>query len=107
MVHMFLWYLIYGHPLNGTQQKGGSDGERNSSKQGLDANAAVLEAQQDGILEIASTAANSEASVKETEVDLSNQSGKERHILAFLQALLWFSAALPQLFDNMISMKAL
>uniref|UniRef100_A0A8B9MV60 General transcription factor IIIC subunit 1 n=1 Tax=Accipiter nisus TaxID=211598 RepID=A0A8B9MV60_9AVES len=49
MVHMFLWYLIYGHPLNGTQQKGGgSDGEKKGSKQGLDVNA-------------------------ETEVELSNQ----------------------------------
>uniref|UniRef100_A0A8C0F546 General transcription factor IIIC subunit 1 n=1 Tax=Bubo bubo TaxID=30461 RepID=A0A8C0F546_BUBBB len=52
MVHMFLWYLVYGHPLNGTQQKGGSDGEKKGSKQGLDVNAAVLEAQPDGTLEI-------------------------------------------------------
>uniref|UniRef100_A0A8C0F1U9 General transcription factor IIIC subunit 1 n=1 Tax=Bubo bubo TaxID=30461 RepID=A0A8C0F1U9_BUBBB len=35
MVHMFLWYLVYGHPLNGTQQKGGSDGEKKGSKQGV------------------------------------------------------------------------
>uniref|UniRef100_A0A663F378 Ral transcription factor IIIC subunit 1 n=1 Tax=Aquila chrysaetos chrysaetos TaxID=223781 RepID=A0A663F378_AQUCH len=42
MVHMFLWYLIYGHPLNGTQQKGGSDGEKKGSKQGLDVNAAPV-----------------------------------------------------------------
>uniref|UniRef100_A0A8C0BFD9 General transcription factor IIIC subunit 1 n=1 Tax=Buteo japonicus TaxID=224669 RepID=A0A8C0BFD9_9AVES len=42
MVHMFLWYLIYGHPLNGTQQKGGSDAEKKGSKQGLDVNAAPV-----------------------------------------------------------------
>ncbi|KFO88541.1 General transcription factor 3C polypeptide 1, partial [Buceros rhinoceros silvestris] len=74
MVHMFLWYLIYGHPLNGTRQKGGSDGEKKGSKQGLDANAAVLEAQPDGTLETVTTAVNSEASVQEKEVELSNQS---------------------------------
>uniref|UniRef100_A0A8B9RVA2 General transcription factor IIIC subunit 1 n=1 Tax=Accipiter nisus TaxID=211598 RepID=A0A8B9RVA2_9AVES len=74
MVHMFLWYLIYGHPLNGTQQKGGgSDGEKKGSKQGLDVNAAVLEAQPDGILEITTTVVNPEISAQETEVELSNQ----------------------------------
>ncbi|KFW77633.1 General transcription factor 3C polypeptide 1, partial [Phalacrocorax carbo] len=73
MVHMFLWYLIYGHPLNGTQQKGGSDGEKKGSKQGLDVNAAVLEAQPDGTLEIVTTAVNPEVSAQETEVELSNQ----------------------------------
>lgn len=104
---MFLWYLIYGHPLNGTRQKGGGDGQKKGSKQGLDANAAVLEAQPDGTVETVTTAVNSEASVQETEVELSHQSGKEWHILALLQTLLWFSAALPQLFDNMASMKAL
>uniref|UniRef100_A0A663F384 Ral transcription factor IIIC subunit 1 n=1 Tax=Aquila chrysaetos chrysaetos TaxID=223781 RepID=A0A663F384_AQUCH len=73
MVHMFLWYLIYGHPLNGTQQKGGSDGEKKGSKQGLDVNAAVLEVQPDGILEITTTVVNPEISAQETEVELSNQ----------------------------------
>ncbi|KAM6196710.1 general transcription factor 3C polypeptide 1 isoform 3-T3 [Sarcoramphus papa] len=73
MVHMFLWYLIYGHPLNGTQQKGGSDGEKKGSKQGLDVNAAVLEAQPDGTLEIMTTVVNPESSAQETEVELSNQ----------------------------------
>ncbi|KFQ88085.1 General transcription factor 3C polypeptide 1, partial [Phoenicopterus ruber ruber] len=73
MVHMFLWYLIYGHPLNGTQQKGGSDGEKKGSKQGLDVNAAVVEAQPDGTLEIMTTAVNPEISGQETEVELSNQ----------------------------------
>ncbi|KAM6379236.1 general transcription factor 3C polypeptide 1 isoform 2-T2 [Pluvialis apricaria] len=72
MVHMFLWYLIYGHPLNGTQQKGGSDGEKKGSKQGLDVNAAVLEAQPDGTLEITTTVMNPEISAQETEVELSN-----------------------------------
>ncbi|NXI56567.1 TF3C1 factor, partial [Chloroceryle aenea] len=73
MVHMFLWYLIYGHPLNGTQQKGGSDGEKKGSKQGLDVSAAVLEAQPDGSIEIATTAANPGSSSQETEVEMSNQ----------------------------------
>ncbi|KGL90760.1 General transcription factor 3C polypeptide 1, partial [Charadrius vociferus] len=72
MVHMFLWYLIYGHPLNGTQQKGVSDGEKKGSKQGLDVNAAVLEAQPDGTLEITTTVVNPEISAQETEVELSN-----------------------------------
>ncbi|NWW83533.1 TF3C1 factor, partial [Climacteris rufus] len=70
MVHMFLWYLIYGHPLNKTQQKGGSDGEK---KQGLDENATVIEAQPDGTLEIVTTVVNPETSAQETEVELSNQ----------------------------------
>ncbi|KAF1417075.1 General transcription factor 3C polypeptide 1, partial [Spheniscus humboldti] len=73
MVHMFLWYLIYGHPLNGTRQKGGSDGEKKGSKRGLDVNAAVLEAQPDGTLEILATVVNPEISAQETEVELSNQ----------------------------------
>ncbi|KAM9372419.1 general transcription factor 3C polypeptide 1 [Phaethornis superciliosus] len=68
MVHMFLWYLIYGHPLNGTQQKGGSDSE----KKGMDVNTAVLEAQPDGTLEITAVM-NPETSAHETEVELSNQ----------------------------------
>ncbi|NXT27371.1 TF3C1 factor, partial [Syrrhaptes paradoxus] len=73
MVHMFLWYLVYGHPLNGTQQKGGGDGEKKCSKQGLDVNAAVLEAQPDGTLEITTTVGNPENPAQETEVELSNQ----------------------------------
>uniref|UniRef100_A0A8C3V2I1 General transcription factor IIIC subunit 1 n=1 Tax=Catharus ustulatus TaxID=91951 RepID=A0A8C3V2I1_CATUS len=70
MVHMFLWYLIYGHPLNETRQKGGGDGGKT---QGLDENAAVIEAQPDGTLEIVTTVVNPETSAQETEVDLSNQ----------------------------------
>ncbi|KFZ51116.1 General transcription factor 3C polypeptide 1, partial [Antrostomus carolinensis] len=73
MVHMFLWYLIYGHPLNGTQQKGSGDGEKKGSKQGLDVNATVLEPQPDGTLEIMTTVVNPEVSAQETEVELSNQ----------------------------------
>ncbi|NXG66318.1 TF3C1 factor, partial [Hemiprocne comata] len=72
MVHMFLWYLVYGHPLNETQEKGGGDGEKKGSKQGLDVNAAVLEAQPDGTLEIP-TVVDPETSAHETEVELSNQ----------------------------------
>ncbi|NXP02296.1 TF3C1 factor, partial [Thinocorus orbignyianus] len=71
MVHMFLWYLIYGHPLNGTQEKGVSDDEKKGSKQGLDVNTTVLEAQPDGTLEI-TTVENPEVSAQETEVELSN-----------------------------------
>ncbi|KFP80729.1 General transcription factor 3C polypeptide 1, partial [Acanthisitta chloris] len=70
MAHMFLWYLIYGHPLNGSQQKRGSDGEK---KQGLDENAAVIEAQPDGTLEIVTAVVKPEVSAQETEVELSNQ----------------------------------
>ncbi|XP_053936724.1 general transcription factor 3C polypeptide 1 isoform X2 [Cuculus canorus] len=73
MVHMFLWYLIYGHPLNGTQQKGGSDGEKKGSKQGVDVNAAVVKAQPDETIEITTTAGNPEISAQETEVELSKQ----------------------------------
>ncbi|XP_074452839.1 general transcription factor 3C polypeptide 1 isoform X3 [Larus michahellis] len=72
MVHMFLWYLIYGHPLNGTHQKGGSDGEKKGSKQGQDGTAAVLEAQPDGTLEIMTTMVNPEISAQESEAELSN-----------------------------------
>ncbi|KAM6351996.1 general transcription factor 3C polypeptide 1 isoform 3-T3 [Alca torda] len=72
MVHMFLWYLIYGHPLNGTQQKGGSDGEKKGSKQGQDGTAAVLEAQPDGTLEITTAVVNPEISAQETEAELPN-----------------------------------
>ncbi|NWH66888.1 TF3C1 factor, partial [Geococcyx californianus] len=73
MVHMFLWYLIYGHPLNGTQQKRGSDGEKKGSKQGVDVNAAIVKAQPDETVEIVTTAANPEISAQETEVEMSNQ----------------------------------
>ncbi|NXS07405.1 TF3C1 factor, partial [Neodrepanis coruscans] len=70
MVHMFLWYLIYGHPLNGAQQKGGSDGEKTEE---LDETAAIIEAQPDGTVEIVTTVVNPEISAQETEVELSNQ----------------------------------
>lgn len=81
MVHMFLWYLIYGHPSNGAPQKGDSDGEKKGSKEGLDGNAAVVETQPDGTLEIMTTVVNPEVSAQETEVELSNQTGKKCHIL--------------------------
>lgn len=78
MVHMFLWYLIYGHPLNEARQKRGNDGEKT---QGLNEDAAVIEAQPDGTLEIVTTVVNPETSAQETEVDLSSQTGKKWHIL--------------------------
>uniref|UniRef100_A0A674I4E3 Ral transcription factor IIIC subunit 1 n=1 Tax=Terrapene triunguis TaxID=2587831 RepID=A0A674I4E3_9SAUR len=43
MVHIFLWYLVYGHPLNGQQQKACYDGEKRGSPQILDTNTAVPE----------------------------------------------------------------
>uniref|UniRef100_A0A8C3ISG2 Ral transcription factor IIIC subunit 1 n=1 Tax=Chrysemys picta bellii TaxID=8478 RepID=A0A8C3ISG2_CHRPI len=43
MVHIFLWYLVYGHPLNGQQQKACYDGEKRDSPQILDAHTAVPE----------------------------------------------------------------
>ncbi|XP_051844236.1 general transcription factor 3C polypeptide 1 [Antechinus flavipes] len=33
MVHMFLWYLIYGHPLNEIFERGGQDGEKKINSQ--------------------------------------------------------------------------
>ncbi|XP_027718537.1 general transcription factor 3C polypeptide 1 isoform X3 [Vombatus ursinus] len=33
MVHMFLWYLIYGHPLNEIFERAGQDGERKVNSQ--------------------------------------------------------------------------
>uniref|UniRef100_A0A8C5JRF3 General transcription factor IIIC subunit 1 n=1 Tax=Junco hyemalis TaxID=40217 RepID=A0A8C5JRF3_JUNHY len=45
MVHMFLWYLIYGHPLNETRQKGGNDGEKTKGETlGVSVGFAVSEA---------------------------------------------------------------
>ncbi|XP_025936370.1 general transcription factor 3C polypeptide 1 isoform X1 [Apteryx rowi] len=76
MVHMFLWYLIYGHPLNGTRQKAGSDGEKKGNKQGLDVNAAALQAQPeatDGTTQSMTAVVNLEITAQETEVELSNE----------------------------------
>ncbi|KAM9179444.1 general transcription factor 3C polypeptide 1 [Mergus octosetaceus] len=73
MVHMFLWYLIYGHPLNGADRKGGSDGEKKGSKQGPNVNAAIFEAQTDGSVHIIEAETNPEISAHDTEVELSNQ----------------------------------
>ncbi|NXL90567.1 TF3C1 factor, partial [Alectura lathami] len=69
IVHMFLWYLIYGHPLNGTDRKRSSDGKKKGSKQGLNVN----EAQTDGTVQAAKTVTNPEVSAQDTEVELSNQ----------------------------------
>uniref|UniRef100_A0A8C3LM80 General transcription factor IIIC subunit 1 n=1 Tax=Chrysolophus pictus TaxID=9089 RepID=A0A8C3LM80_CHRPC len=44
IVHMFLWYLIYGHPFNGTDRKRNGDGKKKGSKQ----RPSVNEAQADG-----------------------------------------------------------
>lgn len=35
VVHMFLWYLIYGHPASNTVEKLGVSSERRMGKQGL------------------------------------------------------------------------
>lgn len=92
---MFLWYLIYGHPLNGADRKGGSDGEKKGSKQGPNVNAAIFEAQTDGSVHIIEAETNPEISARDTEVELSNQTGKNWHILALLEALLCFSVIFP------------
>uniref|UniRef100_A0A8C9LBR3 General transcription factor IIIC subunit 1 n=1 Tax=Pavo cristatus TaxID=9049 RepID=A0A8C9LBR3_PAVCR len=62
IVHMFLWYLIYGHPLNGTDRK-------RSSKQ----RPSVNEAQADGTVQIMKTVTNPEIAAQDSEVELSNQ----------------------------------
>ncbi|OXB54906.1 hypothetical protein ASZ78_011268 [Callipepla squamata] len=68
IVHMFLWYLIYGHPLNGTDRKR-SDAKKKGSKQ----RPSVSEAQTDGTVQITETVTNPEAAAQDSEVELSNQ----------------------------------
>ncbi|XP_006270583.1 general transcription factor 3C polypeptide 1 isoform X3 [Alligator mississippiensis] len=46
MVHIFLWYLIYGHPLTGAQQKMTSDDENQGNQEGLDTHDAVSQTYQ-------------------------------------------------------------
>uniref|UniRef100_A0A8D0HWB2 Ral transcription factor IIIC subunit 1 n=1 Tax=Sphenodon punctatus TaxID=8508 RepID=A0A8D0HWB2_SPHPU len=41
MVHIFLWYLVYGHPLNGGQQQECSGDEKNNRIQELEPNTAI------------------------------------------------------------------
>ncbi|XP_075755286.1 general transcription factor 3C polypeptide 1 isoform X1 [Pelodiscus sinensis] len=43
MVHIFLWYLIYGHPLNGQRKKASCDGEKRGSLQGLDTHTVITQ----------------------------------------------------------------
>ncbi|KAM9096260.1 general transcription factor 3C polypeptide 1 isoform X2 [Sarcophilus harrisii] len=45
MVHMFLWYLIYGHPLNEIFERGGQDGEKkiNSQEPSTDQNRVCIQ----------------------------------------------------------------
>lgn len=73
IVHMFLWYLIYGHPLNGTDRKRNGDGKKKGSKQ----RPSVNEAQADGIVQIIKTGTNPEIAAQDSEVELSNQTGKK------------------------------
>uniref|UniRef100_A0A8C3LHT2 General transcription factor IIIC subunit 1 n=1 Tax=Chrysolophus pictus TaxID=9089 RepID=A0A8C3LHT2_CHRPC len=69
IVHMFLWYLIYGHPFNGTDRKRNGDGKKKGSKQ----RPSVNEAQADGTVQIMKTVTNPETAAQESEVELSNQ----------------------------------
>uniref|UniRef100_A0A8C0G4U2 Ral transcription factor IIIC subunit 1 n=1 Tax=Chelonoidis abingdonii TaxID=106734 RepID=A0A8C0G4U2_CHEAB len=81
MVHIFLWYLIYGHPLNGQQQKACYDGEKRGSPQVLDTNTAVPETHpsasgDDGDDEASpetTCMGNHEVPARESEVDLCNE----------------------------------
>uniref|UniRef100_A0A8C0ILH9 Ral transcription factor IIIC subunit 1 n=1 Tax=Chelonoidis abingdonii TaxID=106734 RepID=A0A8C0ILH9_CHEAB len=83
MVHIFLWYLIYGHPLNGQQQKACYDGEKRGSPQVLDTNTAVPETHpsasgDDGDDEASpetTCMGNHEVPARESEVDLCNETG--------------------------------
>uniref|UniRef100_A0A8C2TZX2 Ral transcription factor IIIC subunit 1 n=1 Tax=Coturnix japonica TaxID=93934 RepID=A0A8C2TZX2_COTJA len=68
IVHMFLWYLIYGHPLSGTDGKR-SDGKKQGSKQ----KQSVNEAQADGATQITRSVTNPEVAAQDSEVELSNQ----------------------------------
>lgn len=69
IVHMFLWYLIYGHPLNGTDRKRSGDGKKKGSKQ----RPSVNEAQADGTIQVMKTVTNPEIAAQDSEVELSNQ----------------------------------
>ncbi|TFK07415.1 hemojuvelin [Platysternon megacephalum] len=80
MVHIFLWYLIYGHPLNGQQQKACYDGEKRGSPQVLDTNTAVPETHPGASGDEEEEAApettcmgNHEVPARESEVDLCNE----------------------------------
>jgi len=73
IVHMFLWYLIYGHPLNGTDRKRSGDGKKKGSKQ----RPSVNEAQADGTIQVMKTVTNPEIAAQDSEVELSNQTGKK------------------------------
>ncbi|XP_072204819.1 general transcription factor 3C polypeptide 1 isoform X2 [Excalfactoria chinensis] len=68
IVHMFLWYLVYGHPLNGTDRKR-SDGKKQGSKQ----KPSVNEAQADEAVQITRTETNPEVAAQDSEVESSNQ----------------------------------
>uniref|UniRef100_A0A674I6S5 Ral transcription factor IIIC subunit 1 n=1 Tax=Terrapene triunguis TaxID=2587831 RepID=A0A674I6S5_9SAUR len=79
MVHIFLWYLVYGHPLNGQQQKACYDGEKRGSPQILDTNTAVPEThpgasgdEEEGAPET-TCMGNHEVPAQESEVDLCNE----------------------------------
>uniref|UniRef100_A0A8C4W7S0 Ral transcription factor IIIC subunit 1 n=1 Tax=Gopherus evgoodei TaxID=1825980 RepID=A0A8C4W7S0_9SAUR len=83
MVHIFLWYLIYGHPLNGQQQKTCYDGEKRGSPQVLDTNTAVPETHpsasgdddddDDEASPETTCMGNHEVPARESEVDLCNE----------------------------------
>uniref|UniRef100_A0A8C3ISL5 Ral transcription factor IIIC subunit 1 n=1 Tax=Chrysemys picta bellii TaxID=8478 RepID=A0A8C3ISL5_CHRPI len=79
MVHIFLWYLVYGHPLNGQQQKACYDGEKRDSPQILDAHTAVPETHpgasgdEEEAAPETTCMGNHEVPARESEVDLCNE----------------------------------
>ncbi|XP_067407291.1 general transcription factor 3C polypeptide 1 isoform X2 [Emydura macquarii macquarii] len=79
MVHIFLWYLIYGHPLDGQQQKAFCGGEKRSSTQGLDTSTSVPQTHpgasgdDDEVAPETTCMGNREVPARESEVDLCNE----------------------------------
>ncbi|XP_074866838.1 general transcription factor 3C polypeptide 1 isoform X2 [Carettochelys insculpta] len=77
MVHIFLWYLIYGHPLNKQQKRARCDSEKRGSAQGLDAHAAVSQtspgaSRDDEASPETTCKGHREVPARESEVDLAN-----------------------------------
>uniref|UniRef100_A0A8C2TZW0 Ral transcription factor IIIC subunit 1 n=1 Tax=Coturnix japonica TaxID=93934 RepID=A0A8C2TZW0_COTJA len=75
IVHMFLWYLIYGHPLSGTDGKR-SDGKKQGSKQ----KQSVNEAQADGATQITRSVTNPEVAAQDSEASSKVSTSKETRV---------------------------
>lgn len=80
MVHIFLWYLIYGHPLTGAQQKMTSDDENQGNQEGLDTHDAVSQTYQnvagDEAIPETTCIKNPEISALESEAEVCSDTGK-------------------------------